>query len=281
VLFRSLSQTRESRAGAEARKIAAAERLVEVEAEIAHGTAHSAEPEADADPIDDAIPSSELEERLEKKTLERDRIGPVNLRADEEADEREAALIETRAERDDLQAAVNKLRAGIRSLDGEARERLLTAFKEIDGHFRELFQTLFGGGEARLALVDDEDPLNAGLDIHVSPPGKKLGSMSLMSGGEQALTATALIFAVFLANPAPVCALDEVDAPLDDANVARFCDLLDAMCKRGETRFLVITHNPVTMSRVDRLYGVTMAERGVSQLVSVDLTRAEEMSATG
>jgi len=280
----ALSEAREARAGAEARKAAAAERLVEVEAEIAHEAAHGVAalgPEPDADPIDDAIPSSELEERLEKKSLERDRIGPVNLRADEEAEEREAALTETRAERDDLQAAVNKLRSGIRNLDGEARERLLAAFKEIDGHFRELFQTLFGGGEARLALVDDEDPLNAGLEIHVSPPGKKLGSMSLMSGGEQALTATALIFAVFLANPAPVCALDEVDAPLDDANVARFCDLLDAMCKRSQTRFLVITHNPVTMSRVDRLYGVTMGERGVSQLVSVDLSRAEELAATG
>lgn len=273
----ALGEAREARAGAEARKAAAAERLAEVEA----AAAHAPEPDAHAEPVDPSLSTEELETRLERRTAERDRIGPVNLRADEEAEEREAALAETRAERDDLQAAVNKLRAGVRQLDAEARERLLAAFDVIDGHFRDLFQTLFGGGEAKLALVDDEDPLAAGLDIHVSPPGKRLGSMSLMSGGEQALTATALIFAVFLANPAPVCALDEVDAPLDDANVGRFCDLLDAMRHKAETRFLVITHNPVTMSRVDRLFGVTMAERGVSQLVSVDLARAEEMAAAG
>ena len=232
-----------------------------------------------AEPIAEDLFLEELEARLEKKTTERDRMGPVNLRAAEEADERETALAETRTERDDLTAAVNKLRSGVRALDGEARERLREAFDIIDGHFRDLFQTLFGGGEAKLALVDHDDPLLAGLDIHVSPPGKRLGSMSLMSGGEQALTATALIFAVFLANPAPICALDEVDAPLDDANVGRFCDLLDAMRAKADTRFLVITHNPVTMSRVDRLFGVTMGEQGVSQLVSVDLAGAERMAA--
>jgi chromosome segregation protein len=270
-----LAQSREARAGAEVRRASLEERRLEAEAALA-AAAQAAMADAEAYT---ELSVEELEARLEARTNERDRMGPVNLQAAEEADARDAALAETRRERDDLIAAVNKLRAGVRAIDSEARERLRAAFDIIDGHFRDLFQTLFSGGEARLALVDDEDPLVAGLDIYVSPPGKRLGSMSLLSGGEQALTATALIFAVFLANPAPICALDEVDAPLDDANVGRFCDLLGAMRTKADTRFVVITHNPVTMSRVDRLYGVTMAEQGVSQLVTVDLAHAEALAA--
>jgi chromosome segregation protein len=270
-----LAAAREARAGLEARRTGLEERRVEAEAALAAAAQGQAE---DLGALAEHS-VEELEAKLETKTNERDRMGPVNLQAAEEADARDAALAETRRERDDLISAVNKLRAGVRAIDAEARERLRAAFDVIDGHFRDLFQTLFNGGEARLALVDDEDPLVAGLEIYVSPPGKRLGSMSLLSGGEQALTATALIFAVFLANPAPICALDEVDAPLDDANVGRFCDLLDAMRTKADTRFLVITHNPVTMSRVDRLYGVTMAEQGVSQLVTVDLEAAEALAA--
>ncbi|MBW8882496.1 MAG: chromosome segregation protein SMC, partial [Asticcacaulis sp.] len=168
---------------------------------------------------------------------------------------------------------------GIDELNAEGRERLLAAFDIINEHFKTLFVTLFGGGSAELRLVESDDPLEAGLEIYACPPGKRLSTMSLMSGGEQALTATALIFGVFLANPAPVCVLDEVDAPLDDANVDRYCRLLVEMRERTRTRFIAITHNPVTMSRMDRLFGVTMAERGVSQLVSVDLSQAEALVA--
>jgi chromosome segregation protein len=164
-------------------------------------------------------------------------------------------------------------------LNKEGRERLLQAFGEVNSNFSMLFKHLFGGGEAKLVLVESDDPLEAGLEIMCQPPGKKLSTLSLLSGGEQTLTALALIFAVFLANPAPICVLDEVDAPLDDANVTRFCDLLDEMCRRTETRFLIITHHAVTMSRMDRLFGVTMGEQGVSQLVSVDLKKAEALVA--
>src|SRR6201999_1164375 len=167
----------------------------------------------------------------------------------------------------------------VEALNAEGRERLLAAFEVIHDGFKALFQTLFEGGQAELKLVESDDPLEAGLEIYACPPGKRLAAMTLMSGGEQALTATALIFGVFLANPAPVCVLDEVDAPLDDANVDRFCRLLDEMRRRTQTRFVAITHNPVTMSRMDRLFGVTMAERGVSQLVSVDLRQAEAPAA--
>ena len=179
----------------------------------------------------------------------------------------------------DSTSAIAKLRDGIDELNAEGRERLIAAFDIINDNFKALFEALFGGGQAELKLVESDDPLEAGLEIYACPPGKRLSVMSLMSGGEQALTAAALIFAVFLANPAPVCVLDEVDAPLDDANVDRFCRMLDEMRKRTDTRFIVITHNPVTMSRMDRLYGVTMPERGVSQLVSVDLSQAERMVA--
>jgi chromosome segregation protein len=180
-------------------------------------------------------------------------------------------------DRDDLVAAIAKLRSGIQSLNREGRTRLAEAFEKVNGHFKELFTTLFGGGTAELQFIESDDPLEAGLEIVARPPGKKPSSISLLSGGEQALTAMSLIFAVFLTNPAPICVLDEIDAPLDDANVERFCALMDSMTQRTETRFVVITHNPITMARMDRLFGVTMYERGVSQLVSVDLTGAMQV----
>ena len=210
---------------------------------------------------------------------QRDALGAVNLRAEEDAREVQEEHDTLVTEREDLTEAIRELRAGIASLNKEGRERLLTAFDEVNRNFGRLFTHLFGGGEARLELVESDDPLDAGLEIMCQPPGKKLSVLSLLSGGEQTLTALALIFAVFLANPAPICVLDEVDAPLDDANVGRFCDLLDEMTRATDTRFLIITHHAVTMARMDRLFGVTMGEQGVSQLVSVDLKRAEAMVA--
>ena len=222
-----------------------------------------------------ALPQeTQIEQKVERLKAERERLGGVNLGAEREAAEVQEKLDVMVKDRDDLIAAIAKLRAGIQSLNREGRVRLTEAFDKVNGYFQELFTTLFGGGTAELQFVDNDDPLEAGLEILARPPGKKPATMTLLSGGEQALTAMSLIFAVFLTNPAPICVLDEVDAPLDDANVERFCTLLDTMCKRTETRFLVITHNPITMSRVDRLFGVTMAERGVSQLVSVDLKGA-------
>jgi chromosome segregation protein len=185
-------------------------------------------------------------------------------------------------EKADLGEAIRRLRQAIGSLNKEGRERLLGAFAVVNGHFKDLFTSLFGGGTAELQLVESDDPLEAGLEILARPPGKKPQVMTLLSGGEQALTAMSLIFAVFLTNPSPICVLDEVDAPLDDANVERFCDLIDEMRRKTDTRFITITHNPITMARMDRLFGVTMAERGVSQLVSVDLASAEQLlEATG
>ena len=181
-------------------------------------------------------------------------------------------------ERDDLIQAINKLRGGISSLNREGRQRLLDAFGTVNQKFGELFTTLFGGGKAELQLIESDDPLEAGLEIIANPPGKKPTTLSLLSGGEQTLTAMSLIFAVFLTNPSPICVLDEVDAPLDDHNVERFCNLLDAMLERTETRFLIITHHALTMARMHRLFGVTMMERGVSQLVSVNLQQAEQMA---
>ena len=189
----------------------------------------------------------------------------------------EAQHAKLTSERDDLVEAIKRLRQGIHSLNQEARERLLASFTTVNEHFKKLFAELFGGGTAELQLIESEDPLEAGLEIMAKPPGKKTATLSLLSGGEQALTALALIFAVFLTNPAPICVLDEVDAPLDDYNVERFCDLLDEMTRSTETRFVIITHNPITMARMNRLYGVTMAERGVSQLVSVDLEGAVKL----
>jgi chromosome segregation protein len=217
---------------------------------------------------------AEVESNLDRWRRERERLGAVNLRAEEELREVEAQHASLTTERDDLVEAIKRLRHGIQSLNREARERLLASFEVVNGHFQRLFTTLFGGGTAELQLIEHDDPLEAGLDILARPPGKKPQSLSLLSGGEQALTALALIFAVFLTNPAPICVLDEVDAPLDDHNVERFCDLLDEMAKATETRFVTVTHNPITMARMNRLFGVTMAERGVSQLVSVDLEEA-------
>ncbi|HBN91926.1 MAG TPA: chromosome segregation protein SMC, partial [Hyphomonas sp.] len=209
----------------------------------------------------------------------RDQLGGVNMNAEEEAEELEERLGSQVTEKEDLVAAIAKLRQGVDALNAEGRERLLKAFEQVNEHFKALFTALFRGGQAELRLVDADDPLQAGLEIMAQPPGKKLGTLNLMSGGEQALTAAALIFAVFLSRPAPICVLDEVDAPLDDANVDRFCNMLNEMRQRTDTRFVVITHNPVTMSRMDRLFGVTMREKGVSKLVSVDLQAAEELVA--
>jgi chromosome segregation protein len=231
---------------------------------------------------EDALPDlAETESTLERLRRERERLGAVNLRADEELQEVEAQHTALTTERDDLVEAIKKLRLGIQSLNKEARERLLASFEQVNKHFQHLFTQLFGGGTAELQLIESDDPLEAGLEILARPPGKKPATLSLLSGGEQALTAMALIFAVFLTNPAPICVLDEVDAPLDDHNVERFCDLLDEMTKSTDTRFVIITHNPITMARMNRLYGVTMAERGVSQLVSVDLEAAVRFREAG
>ncbi|MGB1443732.1 MAG: chromosome segregation protein SMC, partial [Paracoccaceae bacterium] len=224
-------------------------------------------------------PSDQVETEVNRLKRQRDALGAVNLRAEEDAREVEHEHAQLLNEKTDLEEAIKALRGGIASLNREGRERLLTAFEQVNENFGNLFKHLFGGGEANLVLVESEDPLDAGLEIMCQPPGKKLATLSLLSGGEQTLTALALIFAVFLANPAPICVLDEVDAPLDDANVTRFCDLLDEMCRRTDTRFLIITHHAVTMARMDRLFGVTMQEQGVSQLVSVDLKKAEQLVA--
>jgi chromosome segregation protein len=215
--------------------------------------------------------------RLERLLKEREEMGPVNLRAEVEADEVEQQIATIVAERDELTTAIAKLRGSIGHLNREGRDRLSAVFQQIDQHFQALFARMFGGGRAHLALVGSDDPLEAGLEIYAQPPGKKLATLSLLSGGEQALTALSLIFAVFRCNPAPISVLDEVDAPLDDANVERFCNLLDEMVRETGTRFLVVTHHPMTMARMDRLYGVTMQERGVSRLLSVDLQAAAGM----
>jgi chromosome segregation protein len=221
--------------------------------------------------------ADEIEARCARLREDRERLGAVNLRAEEEAQEVAKKLDELIEERDDLVQAIAKLRGGIASLNREGRQRLLDAFDRVNRNFGELFSTLFGGGRAELQLIESDDPLEAGLEILAHPPGKKPTVLSLLSGGEQALTALSLIFAVFLTNPSPICVLDEVDAPLDDHNVERFCNLLDAMLERADTRFMIITHHPITMARMHRLFGVTMMERGVSQLVSVDLEQAERL----
>jgi chromosome segregation protein len=218
-----------------------------------------------------------LEERVHRLIRERDNIGPVNLRAEAEMEDVATRITSMETERDDLIAAIGKLRAAISQLNREGRERLLKSFGDVNEHFKRLFKKLFGGGTAELQLTNADDPLEAGLEILASPPGKRLQSLSLLSGGEQALTALAIIFAVFLTNPAPICVLDEVDAPLDDSNVVRFCDLLRDICDQTDTRFLVITHHRMTMARMDRLFGITMEQRGISKLVSVDLQTAERI----
>ncbi|MCC5992325.1 MAG: chromosome segregation protein SMC [Rhodobacteraceae bacterium] len=278
---RAASDAREGRARAEARRDAAAEAVVLAEARIAEEqdcTPDALLAQLDADP--DTMPdATALEEELTRLRRARDALGAVNLRAEEDARAVQGEHDTLVQEKSDLEAAIAKLRSGINALNREGRERLLIAFDKVNENFGTLFTHLFSGGEARLVLVESDDPLDAGLEIMCQPPGKKLSVLSLLSGGEQTLTALALIFAVFLANPAPICVLDEVDAPLDDANVARFCDLLDEMCRRTDTRYLIITHNAISMARMDRLFGVTMGERGVSQLVSVDLKHAEAMVA--
>jgi chromosome segregation protein len=274
------ARAREERARAEARVEAAAAKLAEVERQVVEALdVAPAAILARFGIVDDALAlaTPALEQELERLRRDRDRIGPVNLRAEAELAEVEARRAGLAAEKADLEGAIARLRAGIASLNRDGRARLLEAFGRVDAHFRRLFATLFGGGSAELALVEADDPLEAGLDIVARPPGKKPQSLGLLSGGEQALTATALIFAVFLTNPAPICVLDEVDAPLDDHNVERYCDLLAEMVRATSTRFLVITHNPITMARMERLFGVTMAERGVSQLVSVALQDAERL----
>ena len=219
------------------------------------------------------------ERDLERFKQQRETLGAVNLRADLETKEIDEELEKMKTEKDDLESAIKKMRESIEELNKEGRTRLLKAFDTVNNHFKDVFVKLFNGGKAHLELVDADDPLEAGLEMMVSPPGKKLQSMSLLSGGEQALTAMSLIFAIFLTNPSPICVLDEVDAPLDDANVERFCNLLNDITDKTNTKFLIITHHALTMSRMDRLFGVTMAERGVSQIVSVDLKKAEEIGA--
>ena len=219
------------------------------------------------------------ETKLDRLKQQRETMGAVNLRADLETKEIDDELDIMSTEKNELDAAIKKMRESIEELNKEGRTRLLKAFDTVNNHFKEVFVKLFNGGKAHLELIDAEDPLEAGLEMMVSPPGKKLQSMSLLSGGEQALTAMSLIFAIFLTNPSPICVLDEVDAPLDDANVERFCNLLDSISEKTQTKFMIITHHALTMSRMDRLFGITMAERGVSQIVSVDLKRAEEIGA--
>ncbi|MEO1701106.1 MAG: chromosome segregation SMC family protein [Pseudomonadota bacterium] len=275
-----LAQAREARARAEERLIALTARREDVEArivEVLQCQPHQALAKAEL-AADDSLPElAPTEKRLERLKIERERLGAVNLRAEEEQSELAERLETITSERDDVIAAIAELRGGISGLNKEGRERLLVAFDDVQTHFTKLFTHLFGGGTAELQLIESDDPLEAGLEIIARPPGKKPQTMTLLSGGEQALTAMALIFAVFLTNPAPICVLDEVDAPLDDYNVERFCDLMDEMTRQTDTRFVIITHNPITMARMDRLFGVTMAEQGVSQLVSVDLHRAEEL----
>ena len=215
---------------------------------------------------------------MQKKNV-REKLGSVNLRADEETEKHKVSIHKMEKDRDDLVSGIAKLRNSINDLNKKGRERLLEAFEKVNRKFSEVYTKLFSGGTAKLEFVESDDPLEAGLEMLVSPPGKRLQSITLLSGGEQALTALALVFAVFLTSPAPICVLDEVDAPLDDANVTRFCSLLEELTKITETKFIIITHHALTMSKMDRLYGVTMPEKGVSQLVSVDLQKAEEMVA--
>ena len=219
------------------------------------------------------------EELLDEKKREREKLGSVNLRADEETVQYESEINKMEQDRADLVTAIIKLKESINELNQRGRERLLDAFEKVNRKFNEVYTKLFNGGSAKLELVDSDDPLDAGLELLVSPPGKRLQSITLLSGGEQALTALSLIFAVFLTNPSPICILDEVDAPLDDANVTRFCNLLDELTKITSTKFIIVTHHALTMSKMDRLYGITMPEKGVSQLVAVDLQKAEIMVA--
>jgi len=234
---------------------------------------------SDLKEIEDLPDAVTQEERLDEKKREREKLGSVNLRADEETNKYEEEIKKMEKDREDLVTGIIKLKESINELNQKGRERLLEAFEKVNRKFNEVYTKLFNGGNAKLELIDDEDPLEAGLELLVSPPGKRLQSITLLSGGEQALTALSLIFAVFLTNPSPICVLDEVDAPLDDANVTRFCNLLDELTKITSTRFIIVTHHALTMSKMDRLYGITMPEKGISQLVAVDLQKAETMVA--
>ncbi len=228
----------------------------------------------------DNLPDSLMqEEQLDAKKREREKLGSVNLRADEETNQYEKEIKKMGQDREDLVSAIIKLKSSINELNQKGRERLIEAFDKVNRKFNEVYTKLFSGGNAKLELVDSDDPLEAGLEMLVSPPGKRLQSITLLSGGEQALTALSLVFAVFLTSPAPICVLDEVDAPLDDANVTRFCNLLDELVRITRTKFIIVTHHALTMSKMDRLYGVTMPEKGISQLVAVDLQKAEELVA--
>ncbi len=279
-----LFESREDRVRGEERLAAAQERRTEVEArirDVAQCEPHEAIKLTGLGP-DDLLPQvDEIERLLERLKVERERLGAVNLRAEEEQAELSERYDTINVEREDIVEAIKKLRQAIQSLNKEGRDRLLAAFDVVNVHFQKLFTHLFGGGTAELQLVESDDPLEAGLEILARPPGKKPTTMTLLSGGEQALTAMALIFGVFLTNPAPICVLDEVDAPLDDHNVERFCNLMDEMAASTSTKFVIITHNPITMARMNRLFGVTMAEQGVSQLVSVDLEMAERIREAG
>ena len=276
----AVGEARAEAARGEERHDAAKRRLADIEHEIREIL--QVEPDAAAQvaelkPGAETPSIGEVEAKIERIKQERERLGSVNLLAEQELRDVETQHAKLVGERDDLVEAIRRLRQGIHSLNHEARERLLASFQIVNENFKKLFAELFGGGNAELQLIESEDPLEAGLEIMAKPPGKKPATLSLLSGGEQALTALALIFAVFLTNPAPICVLDEVDAPLDDYNVERFCNLLDEMTRSTDTRFVIITHNPITMARMNRLYGVTMAERGVSQLVSVDLEGAVKL----
>jgi chromosome segregation protein len=280
----ALSAAREVSARDEARLEAARARKNDLVREVSEVLGGEPTDERIAEALDTKGSESdpaEVAAKLESLERERERLGAVNLRADEELTEVEKQHVGLTTERDDLVEAIKRLRQGIQSLDKEARERLTASFQTVNEHFKKLFTGLFSGGTAELVLTGSEDPLEAGLDIIAKPPGKKAQSLSLLSGGEQALTAMSLIFAVFLTNPSPICVLDEVDAPLDDSNVERFCNLLEEMTRQTDTRFITVTHNPITMARMDRLFGVTMAERGVSQLVSVDLQTAQSFREAG
>ena len=226
--------------------------------------------------LPDAVNQEDL---LDKKKQERERLGSVNLKADEETNKFETEIKKMEQDRKDLVTAIVKLKDSINELNQKGRERLIEAFEKVNRKFNEVYTKLFNGGNAKLELVDSDDPLEAGLEMLVSPPGKRLQSITLLSGGEQALTALSLIFAVFLTNPSPICVLDEVDAPLDDANVTRFCNLLEELINITNTKFVIVTHHALTMSKMNRLYGVTMPEKGISQLVAVDLQKAESMVA--
>ena len=229
--------------------------------------------------IKDLPKIEEQAEKIEKSKKKRESLGSVNLRADEETKKFEIEIKKMEDDRTDLYSAIVKLKTSIDELNQKGRERLLDAYTKVNRKFNEVYTKLFSGGTAKIELVDSDDPLEAGLEMLVSPPGKRLQSITLLSGGEQALTALSLIFAVFLTNPSPICVLDEVDAPLDDANVSRFCNLLEELISITNTKFIIVTHHALTMSKMNRLYGVTMPEKGISQLVAVDLQKAESMVA--